>query len=297
MAERAWVTVCIGGAPGEADCAALVEQLAHRGHVVFWLLLSEHWPQKAGSAVVSQISEIKRGVNIVSLASPAWSDVVAAVTRVYRGAGAIDALVCMTSSVCIAPFEETGVSPELELYSAATAMSVIKAVLAKMRRRGRGKIVFLSDVSSSLAFPGGAVHAAATCSLLAFGKALRLEVHHLGIDVTFITTNTFRQISLPVESKHIADYDVLRSWLHWVHSGRIKSSIVDADVFQKIVDHVGYEGRTLAYHHWIGVSWLNRAFVAVRSLVPGWVGDWLYSRLVQNPYGPFQARKPVATEL
>ena len=100
-------------------------------------------------------------------------------------AGEIDVLISNAGVIFTAAVEA---SPTAEIervlaLNTVGAIRVAQAVLPQMRRRRKGRLLFVSSVAGRTVSPGRATYSASKWALEAFGEALALEVGGFGIDV------------------------------------------------------------------------------------------------------------------
>jgi NAD(P)-dependent dehydrogenase (short-subunit alcohol dehydrogenase family) len=110
----------------------------------------------------------------------------ASVDAAVAQAGEIDALIS-NAGVIFAAAAEASPPAEIErLYAQNTvgAIRVTQAVLPQMRRRRKGRLLFVSSVAGRAVLPGRAAYTATKWALEAFAETLALEVAGFGIDVT-----------------------------------------------------------------------------------------------------------------
>lgn len=103
-------------------------------------------------------------------------------------AGDLDALVSNAGEIFLAPVETTPLTELSRLLELNTvgALRVAQAVLPGMRRRGSGRLLFMSSVSGRTALPMQAGYAASKWALEALAEALATEVRHFGISVSLL---------------------------------------------------------------------------------------------------------------
>lgn len=103
-------------------------------------------------------------------------------------AGDLDALVSNAGEIFLAPVETTPLTELTRLLELNTvgALRVAQAVLPGMRRRGSGRLLFMSSVSGRTALPMQAGYAASKWALEALAEALATEVRHFGITVSLL---------------------------------------------------------------------------------------------------------------
>jgi NAD(P)-dependent dehydrogenase (short-subunit alcohol dehydrogenase family) len=112
----------------------------------------------------------------------------ASVDAAITSAGEIDVLVSNAGATLRGTIEHTPLAEFERLYELNTigALRVVKAVLPAMRRRGTGKIIFLSSILGRLAIPLIGAYAQSKWALEAIAETLALEVGPLGIEVSLL---------------------------------------------------------------------------------------------------------------
>ncbi|WHY89568.1 SDR family oxidoreductase [Neobacillus cucumis] len=70
-------------------------------------------------------------------------------------------------------------------------IAVTNAVLPYMRANGRGRIINMSSISGRFGFPGLSAYSASKHALEGYSESLRLELKHLGIDVSLIEPGSY----------------------------------------------------------------------------------------------------------
>jgi len=110
----------------------------------------------------------------------------ATVDAAVEQAGEIDVLVSNAGVIFAAAVEASPLAEIERLYAQNTvgAMRVTQALLPQMRRRGKGRLVFVSSMAGRIILPGNSAYAATKWALEAFGETLAVELSGFGIDVT-----------------------------------------------------------------------------------------------------------------
>lgn len=72
------------------------------------------------------------------------------------------------------------------------AVNSVHAVLPQMLKRGRGHLVAISSLAGFRGLPKSAAYSASKAAMTAFFESVRLDVKHLGIDVTIIQPGFIR---------------------------------------------------------------------------------------------------------
>jgi len=91
-------------------------------------------------------------------------------------------------------------------------LRMLRAVLPYMRAARSGVVANMGSIGGWGGMANGSLYCASKCALLAISEGLRLEVAHLGIDVTLIEPGYFRTDFLSgghkvTPKRHIADLD------------------------------------------------------------------------------------------
>jgi NAD(P)-dependent dehydrogenase (short-subunit alcohol dehydrogenase family) len=112
----------------------------------------------------------------------------ATVDAATAAAGEVDVLVSNAGVIFNASVEASPPAELERLYAQNTsgAIRVAQAVLPHMRRRGSGRLLFVSSVVGRLVFPGGAAYAATKWALEALVESLATEIRHFGLDASLI---------------------------------------------------------------------------------------------------------------
>ncbi|CAK7286957.1 SDR family oxidoreductase [Streptomyces misionensis] len=101
-------------------------------------------------------------------------------------AGEIDTLVSNAGVIFNAAVEASPLDEIERLYAQNTvgAIRVTQAVLPQLRRRGKGRLLYVSSAAGRTILPGASAYAASKWALEAFAETLAVEVGGFGIDVT-----------------------------------------------------------------------------------------------------------------
>jgi NAD(P)-dependent dehydrogenase (short-subunit alcohol dehydrogenase family) len=107
----------------------------------------------------------------------------ASVSAAVAAAGELDVLVANAGVIFYAAVEATPLAELRRLIDLNTvgALRVAQAVLPQMRRRGDGKLLFMSSVAGRVVFPPAAAYAASKWALEALVEALAIEVAPHGV--------------------------------------------------------------------------------------------------------------------
>lgn len=123
-------------------------------------------------------------------------------------AGRIDVLINNAGIAYIAAMEEISLEDLRRQFETNFfgAVRMIQRVLPEMRERHRGRIVNMSSIAGKVVLPLFGPYSASKFALEGMTDALRLEVHHLGIDVVliepgYIPTN-FQDTSVELSSSY-----------------------------------------------------------------------------------------------
>jgi NAD(P)-dependent dehydrogenase (short-subunit alcohol dehydrogenase family) len=110
----------------------------------------------------------------------------ASVDAAIEQAGDIDVLISNAGIIFAAAVEASPLTEIERLYAHNTlgAIRVTQAVLPQMRRRGKGRLVFVSSMAGRIILPGNSAYTASKWALEAFGETLAVELDGHGIDVT-----------------------------------------------------------------------------------------------------------------
>lgn len=110
----------------------------------------------------------------------------ASVDAAIKEAGEIDILISNAGVIFRAAVEASPTEEIERLYAQNTvgAIRVTQAVLPQMRRRKKGRLLFVSSVAGRAVQPGNAAYSATKAALEAFAETLAMEVAGFGIDVT-----------------------------------------------------------------------------------------------------------------
>ena len=138
-----------------------------------------------------------------------------AVALMEREHGPIDVLVNNAGYGHEGILEESPVDDLLRQFDANVfgAVAMIKAVLPAMRKRRSGRIVNVTSMGGSVAFPGVSYYCGSKFALEGISEALGKEVRPFGIFVTALAPGMFRTDwagrSMDRAPRTIADYDTV----------------------------------------------------------------------------------------
>lgn len=110
----------------------------------------------------------------------------ASVDAAIAQAGEIDVLISNAGVIFAAAVEASPTAEIERLYSQNTvgAIRVTQAVLSQMRKRHKGRLLYVSSVAGRTVLPGLAAYAATKWALEAFAEGLAIELSGFGIDVS-----------------------------------------------------------------------------------------------------------------
>jgi NADP-dependent 3-hydroxy acid dehydrogenase YdfG len=110
----------------------------------------------------------------------------ASVAAAIAQAGEIDVLISNAGVIFAAAVEASPAAEIERLYAQNTvgAIRVTQAVLPQMRKRHKGRLLFVSSVAGRTVVPGQAAYTATKWALEAFAETLAIEVGGFGIDVS-----------------------------------------------------------------------------------------------------------------
>ncbi|NAS20091.1 SDR family NAD(P)-dependent oxidoreductase [Herbidospora sp. NEAU-GS84] len=110
----------------------------------------------------------------------------ASVDAAVEQAGEIDILISNAGVIFAAAVEASPAAEIERLYAQNTvgAIRVTQALLPQMRRRGKGRLLFVSSAAGRTVLPGNAAYAATKWALECFAETLAVELSDFGIDVT-----------------------------------------------------------------------------------------------------------------
>lgn len=110
------------------------------------------------------------------------------VEQAVAAAGEIDALVSNAGETLRAPVESVSLDEVDRLFQLNTlgALRVAQAVLPAMRKRGSGRVLFVSSILGRLAIPLIGAYAASKWALEALAETLAIEVGHFGVTVSLL---------------------------------------------------------------------------------------------------------------
>jgi NAD(P)-dependent dehydrogenase (short-subunit alcohol dehydrogenase family) len=116
------------------------------------------------------------------------------VSEVGRKAGAVDVMVNNAGQVLTGSIEETSTEEAKAHFETNFfgAVRMTRAVLPSMRQRGRGWIVNVGSIAGAIPVPFEGFYAAGKAALLAYSRALRLEVARFNIHVSVVEPGFFK---------------------------------------------------------------------------------------------------------
>ncbi|GLX97172.1 SDR family oxidoreductase [Herbidospora sp. NBRC 101105] len=109
----------------------------------------------------------------------------AGVDTAVEQAGEIDILISNAGVIFAASVEASPAAEIERLYAQNTvgAIRVTQALLPQMRRRRKGRLLFVSSVAGRTVLPGNAAYAATKWALECFAETLAVELGGFGVDV------------------------------------------------------------------------------------------------------------------
>jgi NAD(P)-dependent dehydrogenase (short-subunit alcohol dehydrogenase family) len=109
----------------------------------------------------------------------------ASVDAAIAAAGQVDVLISNAGATVRAPLETVPLDEVSRLFELNTfgALRVVQAVLPQMRRRGSGRIAFISSVQGRVAIPLIGPYSASKWALEGIAESLAIEVRHFGVEV------------------------------------------------------------------------------------------------------------------
>jgi NAD(P)-dependent dehydrogenase (short-subunit alcohol dehydrogenase family) len=111
-----------------------------------------------------------------------------AVETVFSRAGAIEALVANAGIQIRGFFEDLSDDEVRQVFETNVfgTMAVARAVLPRMRARGRGRVVIVSSIGGRIGAPALSAYCASKFALEGFGEALALEGKLVGVSVSIV---------------------------------------------------------------------------------------------------------------
>jgi len=112
----------------------------------------------------------------------------ASVTAAVAAAGDIDIVIANAGVIFYAAVEATPLAELQRLLNLNTigAIRVAQAVLAQMRARGNGKLMFMSSIVGRVVLPPGAAYASTKWALEALVEALAVEIAAFGVQAALL---------------------------------------------------------------------------------------------------------------
>jgi len=110
------------------------------------------------------------------------------IEQALRDAGEIDVLVSNAGATVRAPLESVPMAEVEALFDLNTfgALRVAQGVLPAMRRRGAGRLLFVSSVQGRITVPMIGPYAASKWALEALAETLAVEAGHFGVKVSLL---------------------------------------------------------------------------------------------------------------
>jgi NAD(P)-dependent dehydrogenase (short-subunit alcohol dehydrogenase family) len=116
------------------------------------------------------------------------------VRSVLDAAGRIDVLFNNAGFGVVGAIEETTLDQaqaQMEVFLFGVHR-MVRAVLPRMRAQGSGRILNMSSSAATLAFPFAGLYSAGKYAMAGYTEALRREVQHFGIDVSYLEATAIR---------------------------------------------------------------------------------------------------------
>ncbi len=128
-----------------------------------------------------------------------------------RQAGEVDVLINNAGASPLGPAEEAGPEKVRELFqlNLFSSIQLTQAVLAGMRERRQGTVIFIGSMRSEAPSPFSSLYSASKAAIRAFAECLRMEVAEYGIKVcvvapTFIRTGLGQTLVMKPDSPYAA---------------------------------------------------------------------------------------------
>lgn len=246
------VVVVTGASSGFGNLAA--RALAKAGHTVYAGM------RASGGRNAPQVAQLARlsadqGVDVrgIEMDVQDQDSVDAAVARISREQGRIDAVVHNAGHMVLGPAEAFTPEQLAELYdiNVLSTQRVNRAVLPLMRRAGAGLLVWVGSSSTRGGHPPFlAPYFAAKAGMDALAESYAAEVSRYGIDTVIVVpgaypsgTNHFAHAGLPADTERAAGYDTaygeLREQLPARLAALFPAGREAGEVADAIVDVVG----------------------------------------------------------
>lgn len=162
------------------------------------------------------------------------------VSGILEEAGQIDVLINNAGEVLGGMMEETDIAAAEAHFQTNFfgAVRMTHAVLAHMRPRRQGQIIFISSLAGLVATPGEGFYAAAKHALEGYAASLSIEIAQFNVSVSLVEPSFFKT-DIVASAAHapdhpIADYAGLREHVRQVHV----ESVAQGEDPQKVADKV-----------------------------------------------------------
>jgi short-subunit dehydrogenase len=180
-----------------------------------------------------------------------------AVHRMMLAYGGVDVLVNLAGVLDVHLFSESdaAVISHLLRVNVEAPMEMVREVLPSMIARESGHIVNIGSMFGSIGYPGFAAYSASKFALRGFSQALRRELSHSGIAVTYVAHRGVQTLPSPpaVQAK------VATAAMQMDDAPRVAAHIVRAIELQKGESYLGFPESILARINAVMPSLLDRA--------------------------------------
>lgn len=162
------------------------------------------------------------------------------VAEIIAEAGKIDVLINNAGEVLGGMLEETDLATAEAHFQTNFfgAVRMTHAVLAHMRPRREGQIIFVSSLAGLVATPGEGFYTAAKHAVEGYASTLAVEVARFGVNVSLLEPSFFKTdiaaTAVHAPAHPIADYDGVREHVRQVHL----ESVEHGEDPQKVADMV-----------------------------------------------------------
>lgn len=204
----------------------IAETLAQQGHTVY--------------GTSRQLRPDSHGVKMRVLDINQPESIEACVAGVVAEAGHIDVLINNAGEVLAGMLEETELD-RVEAHFQTNFFGAVRmthAVLAEMRPRRQGQIIFVSSLAGLVATPGEGFYAAAKHALEGYAASLSIEVAQFNVHVSLVEPSFFKTgivaTAVHAPANPIKDYDGIRETTRRIHL----ESVEQGENPQKVADKV-----------------------------------------------------------
>lgn len=241
----------------------LARELARRGHQLVIAAEDEQGLEAAAAQLRDTGATVE--TRLVDLADPEGVITLAAALADRQ----VDIL-CLNAGIGVGgPFAETDLAAELTMIdlNCRGAVQLAKPVVAAMKARGQGRILFTSSIVAATPAPMEAVYGATKAFLRSFSEGLRNELAGTGVTVTALMpgatdTNVFRRAGM----------------VDTVAGSGPKTD--PADVAKAGIDAL------MAGDHRVVPGASNKLIVFLGDHLPDQIGAWLHRGFAQPGGGP-----------